>query len=214
EIEIWESLLRWCFAQQNMKNDHTQWNKEDITKIERSLHRFIPLIRFYDIEPADFFYKVYCYKDILPQDLIHDLLEFHIVPNMKPKTSVAPPRKSNLNFKLDSTLIESNHIPPLASWIDRKDSSHYNKKNIPYDFKLLYCSNRDGFNAASFHRNCDNKGATIWVAKIQGSTQLIGGYNPLDWSGNCGWKNTSDSFQFNFTNGKNISTAELGYVKN
>ena len=29
EIEIWESLLKWCFAQQNMKN-------EDITKIERS----------------------------------------------------------------------------------------------------------------------------------------------------------------------------------
>src|SRR5205807_126070 len=112
--------------------------------------------------PTDFFYKVYCYKDILPQDLIHDLLEFYIVPNMKPKTSVAPPRQSNLKFKLDSTLIESNHIPLFASWIDRKDSSHY-KKNISYDFKLLYRANRDGFNAASFHRNCDNKGATIWV---------------------------------------------------
>ena len=131
---------------------------------------------------------------------------------MKPKTSVAPPRKSNLNFKLDSTLIESNHIPLFASWIDRKDSSHYNKKNIPYDFKLLYCSNRDGLNAASFHKNCDNKGATIWVAKIQGSTQLIGGYNPLDWNGNGVWKNTADSFVFNFTDGKDISTAKLGYV--
>ena len=51
----------------------------DITQIERSLHRFIPLIRFYVIEPADFIYKVYCYKDILHQDLVHNLLEFHIV---------------------------------------------------------------------------------------------------------------------------------------
>src|SRR5438034_7760382 len=42
-----------------------------------------------------------------------------------------------------------------------------------YDFKLLYRANRDGFNNPTFHRNCDNKGATIWVAKIQGSTQLI-----------------------------------------
>src|SRR5687767_9109282 len=102
-----------------MTNDPTKWSKEDVTKIERSLHRFIPLIRFYDIEPTDFFYKVYCYKDILPQDLIHDLLEFHIVPNIKPKT----PRRL---IKLDSTIIESNRIPLFASWIDKKDSSHHN----------------------------------------------------------------------------------------
>src|SRR5437764_3934082 len=122
-----------------MMNDPTKWDKEDITKIEKESHRFIPLIRFYDIEPTDFFYKVYRYKDVLPKDLIHDLLEFHIVPNMKPKTNVALPRKLNLKF-LDSTLINPDHIPLLTSWIDKKDSSHYNKKNIPYGFKLLYRS--------------------------------------------------------------------------
>src|SRR5947199_696745 len=90
EIEIWESLLKWCFAQQNVNNDPANWNKDDIVKIERSLHRFVPLIRFYNIGPTDFFYKVYKYKDILPQDLIHDLLEFHIVPNVNPKANVAP----------------------------------------------------------------------------------------------------------------------------
>jgi hypothetical protein len=209
EIEVWESLLRWCFTQQNMTNDPTKWNKDDITKIERSLHRFIPLIRFYDIKPTDFFYKVYCYKDVLPQDLIHDLLEFHIVPNMQPKTNVAPSRKPNLRFKLDSTLIETSHIHLFASWINKKGSS-YNENDIPYKFELLYRSNRDGFNAASFHRNCDNKGATIWIAKIQGSKQLIGGYNPLDWSGNEG-KCAAGSFLFNFTDGQKISTAKLSY---
>ena len=78
EVEIWENLLKWCLVQQNIKNDPTRWSKEDITKIQRELYRFIPLIRFYDVEPTDFFYKVYCYKDILPQDLIHDLLEYFI----------------------------------------------------------------------------------------------------------------------------------------
>src|SRR2546423_3262871 len=151
--EIWESLLKWCFAKQNMKNDPANWNKEDITKIERSLHRFIPLIRFYDIDPTDFFYKVYNYKDILPQGLIHDLLEFHIVPDMKPKTNIALTRKQNSKFKLGSNLIESDHIPLFSSWIDKKVSSYYNKKNVPYEFKLLYCSSRDGFNADSFHKN-------------------------------------------------------------
>src|SRR5436190_4287435 len=103
---------------------------------------------------------------------------------MKPKTNVAPLRKPNLKFKLDSITIESKHIPLFASWIDKKDSSYYNKKNNPYDFKLLCCSGRGGLDIKSFHRNCDNKGATIWVAKVQGLTQLIGRYNPLYWSGN------------------------------
>src|SRR5436305_11857736 len=136
EVEIWESLLKWCFAQQNVKDDPSNWSKDDITKIERSLHRFFPLIRFYDIEPTDFFYKIYKYKDILPRDLIYDLLEFHIVPNMKPKADIAPTRKSNLKFELDSALIKPEHVAIFSSWIDKKNSSHYNEKNIPYKFNL------------------------------------------------------------------------------
>ncbi|RGB40477.1 hypothetical protein C1646_687605 [Rhizophagus diaphanus] len=213
EIEIWDNLLKWCFTQQNVMNDPTKWSKDDIVKIERSLHRFIPLIRFYDIEPTEFFYKVYCYKDILPQDLIHDLLEFHIVPNKKYKTNIPPSRKQNLKFKLDSNLVEPNLIPLFASWINRKESSYYDEKDFPYEFKLLYRSSRDGIDTKSFHRNCDNKGATIWIAKIKDSTKLIGGYNPLDWNG-YGWKNTSDSFLFSFADWKNISnsTTKLSYI--
>src|SRR5581483_10086642 len=100
-----------------------------------------------------FFYKVYKYKDILPQDLVRDLLEFHIVPNIKPKT------KSRI--KLESTLIKSDHISLFSSWIDKKRSSRYNNKNIPYKFNLLYKASRDGNTAAAFHERCDNKGATI-----------------------------------------------------
>ncbi|POG69920.1 hypothetical protein GLOIN_2v1842072 [Rhizophagus irregularis DAOM 181602=DAOM 197198] len=214
EIEIWEYLLKWCFAQQNMQNDPTKWNKDDIIRIERELYRFIPLIRFYDIEPTDFFYKVYCYKDILPQDLIHDLLEYHIVPDIKSKVNLPPSRKPNLKYPLDSTLIKSNHLPLFASWIDKKDTSHYNRKNNPYDFKLLYRSSQDGVDTNSFHKNCDDKGATIWIAKIKNSTQLIGGYNPLNWdTRQPRWVATADSFIFNFINGGNISTSKVSYVK-
>ncbi|CAB4392658.1 unnamed protein product [Rhizophagus irregularis] len=56
--------------------------------------------------------------------------------------------------------------------------------------------------------------ATIWVAKIKDSTQIIGGYNPLDWDEVSYWKTTGDSFIFNFTDGKNISTSKVSYVNN
>ena len=43
-----------------------------------------------------------------------------------------------------------------------------------------------------------NKNATIFVAKIQGSTKLIGGYNPLKWDSDNSYKSTNDSFIFSF----------------
>ncbi len=133
-------------------------------------------------------------------------MEFYIVPDFVPKNNISPSR-------FCSSLINSELFSLFSSWIDKKDSSHYNKKDRPHNFKLLYTSsNQDKFDAKSFHENCDNKGATIWVAKIQDSTQLIGGYNPLDWNGDCGWKSTADSFIFNFNDGE-YSSAKFGYVE-
>ena len=51
EIEIWDSLLQWCFIQQNVKNDPANWGKDDIVKVESSfsesqIFRQICLISF------------------------------------------------------------------------------------------------------------------------------------------------------------------------
>jgi hypothetical protein len=210
EIEIWERLLRRCIIKQNIKNDPTKWSKEDTTKIKRELNRLIPLIQFYDIITINLIKEICGYKDILPQDLIYNLLEYHIVHNMKSKASLLP-RKPKFEFQPGSTLIGTDHITLFASWIDRKHYSYYSRKKVPYDFKLLYKSCHDGIDTKYFHKNCDKKGATIWIAKIKDSTQLIGGYNPLDWSGDY-WKYTADSFIFNFRNREVISTANVSYV--
>src|SRR5581483_8674832 len=122
----------------------------------------------------------------------------HIVPNMKPKTNTASTRTPNLKFELDSTLIKPEHVAMFSSWIDKKNSSHYNEKNIPYKFNLLYRASRDGNTAAKFHEKCDNKGATIVVAKIKDSEQIVGGYNPLFWDSSNSDKVTYDSFLFSF----------------
>ncbi|RIA97559.1 hypothetical protein C1645_752154, partial [Glomus cerebriforme] len=57
EIDIWEILMKWGLAQHSdIPQDVTKWNKEQITIMERTLHKYIPLIRFYDISSEDFFY--------------------------------------------------------------------------------------------------------------------------------------------------------------
>uniref|UniRef100_U9T9H1 TLDc domain-containing protein n=1 Tax=Rhizophagus irregularis (strain DAOM 181602 / DAOM 197198 / MUCL 43194) TaxID=747089 RepID=U9T9H1_RHIID len=51
--------------------------------------------------------------------------------------------------------------------------------NIPYNFNLLYRASRDGNTTSDFYTKCDNKGATIVIAKITNSNQIVGGYISL-----------------------------------
>ncbi|POG76866.1 hypothetical protein GLOIN_2v851760 [Rhizophagus irregularis DAOM 181602=DAOM 197198] len=179
EIIMWDNLIKWCLAQHsNVSQDVKNWNKEDVTIMERAIHRFIPLIRFYDISPEDFLSKVFPYKGLLPDDLISNILTFHMVPN-KLNINVQPSRKPKNIY--DSTLIKSQHFAIFASWIEKKNNSHYNVRNIPYCFNLLYRASRDGNTPATFHNKCDNKGATIVVVKVKNTEQIVGGYNPLFW---------------------------------
>src|SRR5438045_4110921 len=135
EIFIWDSLIKWCLAQNsNISQDAEKWNKEDITVMERTIHRFIPLIRFFDIIPDDFISKVYPYKGLLPDDLIKNIFTFHMVPNKKLNIDVQPPRQST---KCGSILIESQHFAIFSSWIDKKNDYYYNAR-ISYIINLLY----------------------------------------------------------------------------
>ncbi|CAB4373359.1 unnamed protein product [Rhizophagus irregularis] len=94
-------------------------------------------------------------------------------------------------------------------WAEKKDGKFiFKKPNIsPQLFNIIlrffYCGNIELKNL---------QGATIWVAKIKNSLQLIGGYNPLDWDVSWAWKTTADSFLFNFPNGKNTYAARVSYV--
>ncbi|CAI2182561.1 1223_t:CDS:2 [Funneliformis geosporum] len=67
-----------------------------------------------------------------------------------------------------------------------------------------------------FHNKCDDKGATIFVAKINGTNYIVGGYNPLDWNspGKGVYKTTSDSFIFFFDDYRDVKAGKLGRVLN
>ncbi|GES81015.1 hypothetical protein GLOIN_2v189594 [Rhizophagus clarus] len=175
EIEMWNGLIKWGLAQeQELDQDVTKWDQENFKIFERTLHKFIPLIRFYEISSADYLNKVKPYEEILSKELREEILKFHLVPGCKPTINFLPRRS------VDSILINQKHVALFASWIDGNDEdTSYTK--VPYKFILLYRASRDGNTNAAFHRKCDNKRATITIVKIKGSERIVGGYNPLEW---------------------------------
>ncbi|RGB30147.1 hypothetical protein C1646_711821 [Rhizophagus diaphanus] len=219
EIEIWNNLIKWAYAQNpNIDQDPSNWTNDDIEVMKRTIHRLIPLIRFQDISSDDYYEKVFPYEELLPKKLKGEIMQFYLVSNATKIISSLPSRRSK-QLKYDSVIItKSQHFAIFASWIEKKNDSYYNEKNIPYSFNLLYRASRDGNTAAAFHNICDNKGSTIVIAKITNSEQIIGGYNPLDWKpilnkDNNYYKPTNDSFIFSFTDRNNLQTAKVGYPK-
>ena len=115
---------------------------------------------------------------------------------------MAPNNKPNINMQLPrcpyTTIIKSiksQHLNIFANCIERKEIINSNYFII-------------------FHKKCDNKGATIVIAKVTNSEQIIGGYNPLEWDSSSGYKSTNDSFIFSFTNRTNLQSAKVGYKSN
>src|SRR6266542_2831813 len=101
EITIWENLLKWmCGQQPVIQQDVNKWNKNDFTVMERRLSRFIPLIRFYHISSEDFLLKIYPFKEILPNDLINNILAYHMAPNKWQNINIQPHRKSQYDFNI------------------------------------------------------------------------------------------------------------------
>ncbi|RGB36241.1 hypothetical protein C1646_758366 [Rhizophagus diaphanus] len=213
EIFIWDSLVKWCFSQHSsIQKDVKKWNKEEIVIMERTLHRFTPLIRFYHIPSADFIAKVYPFKKIMPEDLIDNILVFHMTPDNQLNLKIQPPRKPKCIY--DSIIINKKHFAIFSSWIEKKNQFHYTEKNIPYNFNLIYRVSMDDNTVntvAAFHTKCDNKGATIVIVKITNSEQIVGGYNPLYCNSRNAWESTYDSLLFSFTDKNNLQSAKVSY---
>ncbi|RIA83347.1 hypothetical protein C1645_833994 [Glomus cerebriforme] len=205
EIDVWNKLVTWAHAQHpTINNDPSKWTNDEATLMEKTVSRFIPLIRFHDINTTEYYEKILPYQGLLPEKLSQEIWQFHCAVDIKPIGSL--PSRSFCT--IDSILIKTNHLALFASWIDNADVL---LTKISYKFNLILRGSRDGFNANTFHEKCDNKGATIIVAKIKGTNRVVGGYNPLDWSGN-GDKFTSESFIYTFQNYHDFNTGRIGRV--
>ncbi|CAB4439461.1 unnamed protein product [Rhizophagus irregularis] len=210
EIKVWESLIKWGLAQERtLDQDVTKWNQDNFNQFQRIIYKFIPLIRFCEISSEDYINKVKPYKKILSKELRDDILKFHMLPGYTPIFKISPRCPK---YQFDSVIIDQtdDYLVLFANWIDKK-GEYNNVENIPYKFNLLYRASRDGNTTEAFHEKCDNKGATIVIVKINGTEQIIGGYNPFDWDSSNKYKKTTDSFIFLFTDRKNIKSAKAGY---
>ncbi|CAB4394885.1 unnamed protein product [Rhizophagus irregularis] len=80
EIEIWNNLIKWSYAQNpNIDQDPLKWTNDDIEIMKRTTHRLIPLIRFQDISSDDYYEKVFPYEELLPKKLKGEIMQFYLV---------------------------------------------------------------------------------------------------------------------------------------
>ncbi|RGB27415.1 hypothetical protein C1646_674002 [Rhizophagus diaphanus] len=93
------------------------------------------------------------------------------------------------------------------------NDDNYKKPYLPYKFKLILRGSRDGFTPNKFHELCDGKSNTVTFIKVNGTEEILGGYNPLEWKTTGKWCKTNDSFIFSFKN-RNIKDAILSNVIN
>jgi hypothetical protein len=211
EIKIWEFMINWGIKNTDsiLSNNPKKWKPTNFIDLENTIHNCIPNIRFFQMSPNDYVKVRTHFKDILPDGLDEEVIQYFSNPNsiLPLPLDVLPPR-----VQFDSNIIKATDAALIASWIDKKRGTPYNFKDLPIKFNLIYRASRNGFEIDKFHKYCDNKGPTIVIIKVQTTNEIIGGYNPLEWRhvkderifGNRHFYNhpceTSKSFIFSLTN--------------
>ncbi|RHZ83577.1 hypothetical protein Glove_91g14 [Diversispora epigaea] len=222
EIKIWDYVIKWGIAQNpTLPTNLEEWSKENFKTLKVTLQQCLPLIRYFHISEKDVWEKLKPYRKILGTQLWDDLNQQLIFPNQPVKSLVLPARIiSNPELpqrvnELISTIISEEHVAEISTWIDRK-STNYSLANVPYKLQLILRGSKDGFRPKTFWNMCNGHAGTIVIAKVAGTDEILGGYNPLAWDNSkteTTYMETNDSFIFSLKKG-NIQNSILSRVKN
>src|SRR4051794_32930818 len=216
ETQVWEHVLKWGLAQNpELPSDITNFSKEDFGILKNSLQQCIPFIRFYNLTSKEFLDNVFPYREVLPEELHVDLLRafLSLSPDSKPSNKSKPGIIEEINMKtVDSKIITFQHAVLISKWIDRLEITDEIKNS--YKFKLLYRGSRDGLKSQRFHEICDNQFRTVTIVKVKGSSEILGGYNPISWKSDRTFGVTKDSFIFSFKYKDSIENNILSRVIN
>ncbi|RHZ71575.1 hypothetical protein Glove_256g116 [Diversispora epigaea] len=204
ESKIWEYVIDWGKAKNpTLPTSLDKWTSDNFLSLKETLNQCLQYIRFFSISGEDVVKKIYPYQQLLEHQLFLDINSRLIASNLPISSLVLPPRKisnTKLSPRNTSTLLSSNimtneHSLEISSWIDKKEIPYI--ENNPYELKLLVRGSRDGFDIKTIYNICDKVSKTIIVLKVEGTGEILGGYNPLEWNkDNNLWKNADDSFVF------------------
>ncbi|RHZ58644.1 hypothetical protein Glove_372g7 [Diversispora epigaea] len=237
ESEIWDHVIKWGTAQNpTLPEKLEEWTLENFTTLKTTLQQCLPLIRYFHISNSDVMDKIKPYKKILDKQLWDDLKQHLILPDRPVLSIILPPRvyiKQELPSRINlapeplpranvrekqrvnepfSTIINEEHAAIISSWIDYKPTS-YSLMNNPYEFELILRGSEDGFAPRTFWDICHGHSNTIVISKVNGTEEIMGGFNPLAWDNTKeGWMKTNKSFIFSFRGGS-IQNSILSRVK-
>ncbi|GBC21502.2 carbohydrate-binding module family 13 protein [Rhizophagus irregularis DAOM 181602=DAOM 197198] len=128
----------------------------------------------------EFLDRVLPYKKVLPKELYTELLREFLDNNTKTSSKSSPRIYEEVILKgINSNIITSQHAEEISKWIKRLEITDELTTSI--EFKLLFRGSRDGFYPVKFHEICDSQSHTVTIAKVAGSNEILGGYNPIAW---------------------------------
>ncbi|CAI2173739.1 19212_t:CDS:2 [Funneliformis geosporum] len=186
-------------------SNRAEWDQEKFEALKETLDPFIPLIRFAEIPPADFFDKVRPYRAAISYQTLEKIEEYHYKKSFK--TTILPTRVANL----ESSIIRPKLATIISNWIEKNDSNIFSSNN-KYRFDLIYSNTRDGFDCQTFNTKCNGQGPFVVLIKVQ-SKEIFGGYNSIGYELRNGkWLCSSDNFIFSFENDQDSRNMKLGRV--
>ncbi|CAB4421450.1 unnamed protein product [Rhizophagus irregularis] len=114
-------------------------------------------------------------------------------------------RPKNTN-RIDSRIITLEHAKLISEWINRLNVI------ASYEFRLIFRGSINGFIDRDFRTVCENQSRTVAVIKVKDSSEILGGYNPIEWKSGSSYDTTFDSFIFSFDENKSIEHHVLSRV--
>ncbi|RHZ43787.1 hypothetical protein Glove_856g49 [Diversispora epigaea] len=222
EDKIWDFVIQWGRAKNpTFPTNLNEWTSDNFLTLKTTLKDCFPHIRYFNISSEKVVEKFYPYQQLFESKLWSDINIKFLAPNKPISSIILPPRKiisSTLPTRttpFPSNIISNEHALEISSWIDRKEIPY--TENNPYEFKLLVRGSRDGFDVRNIYEICDKVSNTVIVLKVEGTGEIIGGYNPLEIRNNIDdvYEHfySEDSFVFSLKI-ENLKNSIISRVKN
>ncbi|RHZ87277.1 hypothetical protein Glove_37g121 [Diversispora epigaea] len=219
EDKIWDYVIQWGKVKNSdLPTNLNEWTSNHFLTLKTTLKNCLPHVRYFSISGELTLKKLYPYQQLFEPKLWLDINTRFLAPNSPISSTILPPRnilKATLPTRTTpilSNVITDAHALEISSWIDRKETPY--TENNPYEFKLLVRGSKDGFDVKTILEICDKVSNTVIVLKVEGTGEIIGGYDPLEILNNVQrWYSSQDSFAFSLKT-ENLKNSIVSRVTN